>query len=254
MAWVRRASDRTRVGVAFAVGPRLLVTCAHVVNTALGRDLREASRPVQSELQLVFPFGGTGHQPLRLADVARWLPDDPQRFDLDDVALLELHEDLPRKVPSLRLAADVRHAAVQMVGPVRGRAHPVYVTGEVLGAIDESRFQVNAQLRGIFRVADGFSGGPVWYPKNRKVIGMLQAANLDVRATDVYIIGRDTIDRVYSEFTPRRAWDRLGVGATILFGAIGTLAAAGKVGWSWLAPVTGLVVAAAVAVVARLVR
>jgi hypothetical protein len=256
IARVRRASDRRPVGLAFAVGGRFLVTCAHVVNTALDRPLREATAPDQSELQLVFPFGDglKGHQPLRSASVAVWLPGDPQRFDLEDVALLELDEDLPRGVPFLKPVNNIRHAAVQMVGPVPQRAHHVHVNGELMGAVDRSRFHVDERLSGIFRVSHGFSGGPVWYPENNQVAGMLQAAGVGDEATDVYVIGRDIIREVYSQFRPRPAWDWVGIGATVVFGTLGTLAAAVKIGLSWGAFAAGLAVAAVVYAVARLVR
>ncbi|WP_117211201.1 trypsin-like peptidase domain-containing protein [Allorhizocola rhizosphaerae] len=258
IARVRRAADRSPVGLAFAVGGRFLVTCAHVVNAALGRPLREASPPEQSELQLVFPFGDglKGHQPLRSASVAVWLPSDPDRFDLEDVALLELHEDLPRGVPVLRPATDIRHAAVQMVGPVPKRAHHVHVNGELMGAVDRSRFHIDERLSGVFRVVQGFSGGPVWYQESGKVVGMLQAASVDDRATDVYIIGRDTIREVYSAFGPRKAVeiDGVALGSTVLFGVAGALAAVSKVGWSWMALAAGLAVAGVVYAVGRLVR
>ncbi len=256
IARVRRASDRRPVGLAFAVGGRFLVTCAHVVNTALDRPLREATPPEQAELQLVFPFGDglKGHQPLRSASVAVWLPGDARRFDLEDVALLELHEDLPRGVPFLKPANDIRHAAVQMVGPVPQRAHHVHINGELMGAVDRGRFHIDERLGGIFRVAHGFSGGPVWYPENNQVVGMLQAASVDDRATDVYVIGRDTIGEVYSRFGTRREWDRIGIGTSVLFGGLGALAAAAKMGWSLGALAAGLAVGAVVYVVGRLVR
>jgi WD40 repeat protein/3',5'-cyclic AMP phosphodiesterase CpdA len=192
IAQLRRADDKT-VGLAFLVGPRHLMTCAHVVNAALGRPLRTSAAPGPAVLRLEFPFGGgrDDHVQLR-ATVASWLP-NLGSFDLHDVAALQIDEDLPAGVAILSLAEVDRVGAVQMWGPADKRQFGGHVSGQLMGMVDKSRFQVDQELRGVFRVRSGFSGGPVWQPSTGKVVGILQASSLDEGATDAYVLGADLI-------------------------------------------------------------
>src|SRR5689334_1957461 len=92
----RVVRDGRAVGLAFCVGDRALLTCAHVVNTALGRPTREAAAPPERARILVeFPFGGEpDDEPVRYATVAMWGP-AAGSFDRHDLAGLVLRDDLP---------------------------------------------------------------------------------------------------------------------------------------------------------------
>ena len=64
------------VGVAFVVGNSHILTCAHVVNAALERDLRLQEAPADSyRVILDFPIVGEGEDfPTRRAKVVAWAP------------------------------------------------------------------------------------------------------------------------------------------------------------------------------------
>src|SRR5262249_28188032 len=92
IAQVRTDRSRRPVGLAFAVGPHHLVTCAHVVNAAIGREKRDASKP-DCVLLLDFPFGGTAEGTVRLATIAGWRPDTGRDIGAhDDLAVLKVTE------------------------------------------------------------------------------------------------------------------------------------------------------------------
>ena len=189
---LRRADGRL-AGLAFLVGPCYLMTCAHVTNAALGRPLRASSSPGPAALRLDFPFGGDRNDHVQLtARVVSWLADRGS-FDLHDVAVLQINEDIPAGVATLSLADIDPIGPVQMWGPAEDRQFGGHVPGQLMGLVDKSRLQVDQESRGVFRVRPGFSGGPVWQPSTGKVVGILQAVGTDKAATDVYVLGTDLL-------------------------------------------------------------
>jgi hypothetical protein len=73
---VLRAGSAVPAGVGFVVGDRQVLTCAHVVNTALGRSQRDQQAPgAQLRVQVVFPLlGDPEGAPLRSCRVEAWAP------------------------------------------------------------------------------------------------------------------------------------------------------------------------------------
>src|ERR1041384_7158923 len=89
-------------GMGVLVGERQVVTCAHVVNAALGRGHRSQQRPDrETTLQLVFPL--VPGEPVRSATVVAWEPPLPSEFG-GDVAGLLLNEDAPPVCKPVRFA------------------------------------------------------------------------------------------------------------------------------------------------------
>jgi hypothetical protein len=81
-------------GVGALVGPKHVVTCAHVVNTALGIDQRGQGHP-DGPVRIVFPLLGDGaSETILTARVAVWRP-PPDGAVSDDVAGLVIEDDLP---------------------------------------------------------------------------------------------------------------------------------------------------------------
>lgn len=193
IAQVCRVSDGSPVGLAFAVAPRHLVTCAHVVNAALDRAQQEPPPPVPAKLLLTFPYGGKPEdQPERRATVSHWLPERGS-FDLNDIAVLALKEDLPVGVPVLSIAKGDPRGRVQMWGPSPDRSNGGFVTGTLMGEADKVRRLVEEERRGVFQVGPGFSGGPAWQVSSDRIVGVVQACGPDDKDTDVYVLGPQLI-------------------------------------------------------------
>uniref|UniRef100_UPI0007863D9F nSTAND1 domain-containing NTPase n=1 Tax=Herbidospora sakaeratensis TaxID=564415 RepID=UPI0007863D9F len=205
LARILSRATRQPVGVAFAAGDRHVVTCAHVVNTALGADERTADDPSGAWVEVEFPFAAdSGSRVTRMAAVVRWMPRDGLPFDETDVAGLELEADLPPGVEPATLAADDGPCGERRVGawgPNRdgGPARAGNVAGTLAGAYDAARLQVDADLRGSFRVQSGYSGGPVWDQGTGQVVGIVQAVPTSTRADDVYVISAATLVRAWPE-------------------------------------------------------
>src|SRR5712692_5372912 len=94
---VSRLNDREPVGAGFLVSPRLLLTCAHVVNQALGRDDDSPERPTEGD-KVSVRFQTIG-APLLSAHVASgddaWSPPPARRQFGADTCLLWLVDDPP---------------------------------------------------------------------------------------------------------------------------------------------------------------
>lgn len=182
------------IGLGFVVGRRHVVTCAHVVNSALGRAQREASAPPVQPVWLRFPF--SGEEVVRLARVAVWAPRPDVAFELADVCGLVLPEPMPEPAWPLTFADEGGSpSAVQMWGPSPLRETGGHVTGELMGAVDAVRLQVDQRVGGVFAARVGFSGGPVWNRATGQVVGMLQAVGRE----DVYVIRPDVLIQAWPE-------------------------------------------------------
>ncbi|WP_062430629.1 nSTAND1 domain-containing NTPase [Herbidospora daliensis] len=205
LARVLSRTGRKPVGVAFAAGDRHVVTCAHVINTALGVDERSTDDPSGAWVEVEFPFAAdSGSRVTRMAAVVRWMPRGGLPFDETDVAGLELEADLPPGVEPATLAADDGPCGERRVGawgPNRdgGAARTGNVAGTLAGAYDAARLQVDVDLRGSFRVQHGYSGGPVWDQGTGQVVGIVQAVPTSSRADDVYVVSAATLVRAWPE-------------------------------------------------------
>src|SRR5262245_23677674 len=205
---VRILRNGRPVGLAFHVGDGWLLTCAHVVNTALGRPRRESASPGEVVLAIDSAFNAwpsrtagvrhwspagvdlvTSATPTGSRQVRHWSPAGVGPFDERDVAVLSIVGAVPPDLPTLRLAAgEVTAGEVQAFGPSPDRTTSGHVRGLLLGAVDQGRLQVNQRVDGILRIRSGFSGGPVWRPDTGEVVGALQATAVEASATDVYVI------------------------------------------------------------------
>ncbi|MEO3854934.1 trypsin-like peptidase domain-containing protein [Acrocarpospora sp. B8E8] len=176
--------DQKPIGLGFLVGDLHVLTCAHVINDALGRETRESSRPGSVHAILLrYPFADG--DVVRSAHVKAWLPQERETFDYADVCGLVLSEAIPGPGAAMTLADEGTDPDdVQMWGPSPVRETGGHVVGQLMGAVDAVRYQVDQQLGGVFVARAGFSGGPVWSRTTQQVVGMLQA----VGGEDVYVI------------------------------------------------------------------
>ncbi|MFF4748082.1 serine protease [Streptomyces sp. NPDC001268] len=173
------------VGAAVLIAPRLVLTCAHVVNSALRRDRFDTALPSRAEaVALRLP-----HVDRERALVGRVVPElwRPPRSRPEpghplppapgslpyygDLAVLELDSEAPpgaEPAPFLphREGYEVvaqwasGHALPTLRAMPRVSAHP-WIALDVLGGT----------------VADGFSGGPLWDRDRQAVVGLVVAAH-----------------------------------------------------------------------------
>ncbi|MEU8078779.1 trypsin-like peptidase domain-containing protein [Catellatospora citrea] len=175
---------------------RKLITCAHVINTALGRPTRELQAPShQQEVRLELPFSGDSNEKrIRVGHIAGWQPSGAA-FDANDIAVIHLSENAPGDMRAFSLVDEgtLYPCEVQFWGPAAGRPLGGHVQGTLLGAVDQTRLQVDQSIKGTIRATGGYSGGPVWQTSTGRVVGMLQAYATSNSDVDVYVISANRL-------------------------------------------------------------
>lgn len=182
------------VGAGVVLGGHV-VTCAHVVNLALGRDARSPEQP-DEPVEVDFPAldgppdsttdsatnsaadGRTGGRTGGTAVVARvhsWAPPPPEEGRPgDDLAVLEL--DLPAGVTPARLiSTPLRNGSpVDVLGYPAGRPDGAWVRAIVRGQVGGRLLQLDSDSA--LTVQPGYSGSPVWDPETGRVVGIIATA------------------------------------------------------------------------------
>ena len=164
-----------------------IITCAHVVNTALGRDQRAQDRPGPlARVQVEFPMlGGSAGAPSRSCAVQAWVPPPSPGMSGGDVAgLVVVGEGLPRPGWAARLA-DPRSPGCGGVG-VRLSGGPA-AAGErgvaglrLRGVVGGGVVQLDTASESAIRAQPGYSGSPVIVTGDTGdvVLGMLAVASV----------------------------------------------------------------------------
>lgn len=171
---VARFRDRTGavVGAGFLVGDRLVVTCAHVVAAALGRD--EGERPGEP-VTLEFPVRGRSGPARCTATVLGWTPTRPD--ERGDIAVLRLDGEVPDGVRPAWLspAPAPADSEIDALGFPEGLAAPgLWARGRIRRVQAAGWLQV-AAVPGERAIEPGFSGTPAFSARDGGVVGMVVA-------------------------------------------------------------------------------
>lgn len=192
----------TVAGLGVLVGARQVVTCAHVVNTALGLDQRSQACPAAARrLQVEFPL--LPGVPPRAATVAVWVPPAVEGTG-GDVAGLELSEAAPSGAVPARLATvDAAAGEALRVFGYPGtppRTNGAWVDVEVKGGVGGQLIQVESRANQTIKAQPGYSGSPVWRPGTGQVVGLLHAsAFADEPYRDAYLLPPRTVATAWEE-------------------------------------------------------
>src|SRR5262249_16704252 len=154
-----------------------ILTCAHVVNAALGRDLRAQERP-EEVLAIDFPL--LSECLTSRARVVQWLPPPREGVTGDDIAGLLLDEDPPPGAEPVRLGPE-RPRPGQVVDVFGYPREPqgengVWVEVTVRDVVGGGQLQLDGMVGAEPRVQRGFSGSPVCDRSSGRTIGLLSAA------------------------------------------------------------------------------
>jgi hypothetical protein len=163
------------VGIGFLVDQQHLLTCAHVVTTALGLPL-SAGRPTIDNLILCdFPLIDSVKRKRFTGEVVGWEPYQSTPTYRGDLACLRLHGKLPHesKPAQLKVKASLWQERFRAFGVPNGHPHGVWAEGEILGREANGYFQVETTRRSGYPIQPGFSGGPVWADKLGSVVALL---------------------------------------------------------------------------------
>jgi hypothetical protein len=150
-------------GVGVLVGQREIVTCAHVVNAALGRETTDKDQP-REPVVVEFPLlevAAGGRPPRLTARVQRWLAPPREGIAGDDFGGLVLDAaELPAGAAPARLAANppAPGRAVDVFGYPSEPARPGggWVPATVRGPVGGGRLQLDSTAEAALRVQPGF--------------------------------------------------------------------------------------------------
>ncbi len=196
------AAGRPTAGLGMLVGSGQVVTCAHVVNVALGHKLYTQSQPRESdEVQVEFPL--LPHRPVRVARVVAWVP-PPSHGGGGDMAGLVLDEAEP-------VGAIPAQFAVAAPGPGTGlrvfgypgspaRENGAWVEVDLKGEVGGHLLQVESRSDQTVKAQPGYSGAPVWEDSTGRVVGLLQIAPAaDEAERDAYLLPPLAIAQAWEE-------------------------------------------------------
>jgi WD40 repeat protein len=168
------ATDGKPAGAGFLVTERHVLTCAHVVNAAVGAVGDETARPVVP-VQVQFPLSESTD--LLEATVTGWVPIGTGRAD--DLALLELAVEAPAHPAQLVDKREVWGHGFRTYGFPDRHLAGLWATGLIRGPLGDGWIQLeDVKVTGP-AVEGGFSGGPVYDDQLGAVIGMIIARDTD---------------------------------------------------------------------------
>jgi len=180
--------DRTQsAGMGIVVDDRHVLTCAHVVNSALGRSFESGARPDEDEkVPIAFPFSDSSA--VLMGGVCSWHPMGQGR--VSDIAVLELDGDVPEGtgVASLVANAGFDDHQFKAFGFRLGSTKGNHVRGEFMGPLPDGTIQIDGiDDIGIF-IESGFSGSAVWDTTFQAVVGMVSSRNINPDERVAYLI------------------------------------------------------------------
>ncbi|MEU7472473.1 trypsin-like peptidase domain-containing protein [Streptomyces sp. NPDC044984] len=176
---VRRTDDGKIAGGGVVLGPETALTCAHVINDALGRPMFDARSPGVDQIRV--ELHGHGREPERhLVRVSHWVP--PRGRDggpvregdgawFGDLAVLRLggrSGTLPTAPGKAAMAVG------QKVEAWHGGGHASTFARLVVASLHDSLAYLDGEATGM-AVGPGYSGGPVWCRQEQAVVGLVVA-------------------------------------------------------------------------------
>jgi 3',5'-cyclic AMP phosphodiesterase CpdA len=198
-------------GVGVLVGERHIVTCAHVVNAALGRYAQVQDQPtdvVTVEFPLVDVVLAAGHPPRGQAAVVKWLPPPREGAAGDDLAGLVFDEPAPTGATPALLAINVPPAgrAVRVFGyqGIPPGSDGDWVATTIRDRADGGLLQLDSGPDSALRVQPGFSGSPVFDDSTGRITGLV-ASTATGRTPDRYAVDADRLRLAWPEILGLRS-------------------------------------------------
>ncbi len=163
------------VGAGFLVSSEYIVTCAHVITTALDLDVRCCDKPTQIiECDFCALEAGVGLK----TTVEVWKPVRLKSHDPQDIAILKLkNKDLkPSKAQPIPLIDNRDFAReghrFQALGFPSDDSDGIWADGEIKNVVAYNKIQIQGQTVTGERLQSGFSGTAIWDKDLAGVIGM----------------------------------------------------------------------------------
>ncbi|MCB9135393.1 MAG: TIR domain-containing protein [Anaerolineales bacterium] len=201
VARIVRNRDQTPIGAGILIGTRQVLTCAHVVNSALGRRVTEFDPPPEDcRIMLDFPLPapGTWHT----ARVVKW--EGPRADGGGDMALLEL-ETAPGTAPvSFSIPGEVWGHPFRAFGFPDHHPQGRDASGVLRGRNAIQRLMMEQTNPAQNFALPGFSGTMVWDETLGAVIGMIVLGEYGVQMS-AFLIPADQLQAFWPALPVTRA-------------------------------------------------
>ena len=165
-------ADSTPVGVGCLVAPNLVLTCAHVVNAALGLMQDAQERPADA----LWVAQAIPRSDPVMARVEHWRP---IAADTGDIAVLRLADLVPDGAagPLIDVVSTAGHSFLAFGYPP-GQTDGLWASGQLLPRQGKGWSILQSVLQTGSSVEEGFSGSPVWDDNLSGFIGMVVSKDL----------------------------------------------------------------------------
>lgn len=178
------------VGSGCFIGERRVITCAHVVASALHIPERISTAPLDV-VNFDFPLVAPGRS--CFSHIVLWRPPLPDGGG--DVAVLQLDHDPPRGVEPVHFVQveDFWEHPCSVFGFPQGEEAGVFATGQLLGRQGTGWIQIEDVKESGFPIEPGFSGAPVWDDRLKAVVGIVVACERRQQVKAAFLIPVDTL-------------------------------------------------------------
>jgi len=186
---IQRGESAAPAGIGFVVDDMRIITCAHVVNAALGRDPQTPEPPdPQARVQVDFPMlGGPEGARSRSCAVQAWVPPPSRGLRGGDVAgLVLLDKGLPEHANPAGLAGprvwDVTASVFGYPGDPPRPEEGAWAEVKLRGTTDDRVIRLDGGSESVIRLRPGYSGSPVVMTSGTgvdTVLGVLAVASTD---------------------------------------------------------------------------
>ena len=179
--------EKAVVGAGFLVSSKHILTCTHVVNSALGLPIE--FDPSYKEVYLDFPSIPTGLLKAKVVSTKPCIlkPVNKEEF-AEDIAVLELLGVIPSikpiKLVELNDASDLLGHSFYTMGFPKMKPKGAWVSGK-LGRATANWIQIEVDKGTSYKILHGFSGAPVFDKVLNSVVGMVVSAEMEQRETKV---------------------------------------------------------------------
>ncbi|MCR9134561.1 MAG: serine protease [Alphaproteobacteria bacterium] len=194
------AGHATHVGMGMLLDKETILTCAHVINSAMGRPIWEDERP-GGDFKIPVTFPILNDASVHYARIVDW--SSPGRDGLD-CAVLELETPAPSAVGVTILSVidpdELADDDLSIYGSL-APGHPgAHVGAHLLGAVGAQWTQLD--VKDGPGVQQGFSGGAVWDRQQRASIGMVVARQVGSRGITAYFLSAQRIAERFDSHFP----------------------------------------------------
>lgn len=202
-----KATNGTHVGMAVVIGPRHVITCAHVVNMANGDPARADGFPA-GVVKVAFPLSASDAIIDGRVDQGGWHPMRPRI--VADLAIIELDRDVPGDVGGA-IFADVGRPLdgdrLNIFGVVSDDQVGNHVEAEFRGPTTGGQAQIDTagSSRGL-SIVGGFSGAAVWDSAYQAFVGLVRAINPQAPDTVAYMIPTSALRSAWPPLPVEERW------------------------------------------------